>query len=113
MQYNKVMTIIFILYDRLQYAQTTQCYNNNIGPYTGLSPKILLSYRNKDHRVSYELYMGSDGSTFIDRVERIEISNNNSNYILAHKGKLPQLHDVKPRLYLKWSLGELLFNRQA
>ena len=50
--------------------------------------------------------MGSDGSTFIDRVERIEISNNNSNYILAHKGKLPQLHDVKPRLYLKWSLGE-------
>ena len=42
------------------------------------------SYRNKDHRVSYELYIGLDGSTFIDRVERIEISNNN-NYILADK----------------------------
>ena len=71
------------------------------------------SYRNKDHRVSYELYIGLDGSTFIDRVERIEISNNNNNndYILAHK--LSQLHDIKPRLYLKWSLGELLFNRQS
>jgi hypothetical protein len=55
------------------------------------------------------LYLGSDGSTFIDRVERIEISNNN-NDILANRGKLPQLHAT---LYLKWSLGELLFNRQA
>jgi hypothetical protein len=56
--------------------------------------------------------MGSDGSTFIDRVEGIEISNNNNNNI-EKKGKLPQRHDVKPRLYLKWSLGELLFNIQA
>jgi hypothetical protein len=82
--------------------------------HTGLSPLVFFSYRNKDHRVSYELYMGSDGSTFIDRVEKIEISNNN-NYILADKDKekLPQLHDIRPRLYLKWSLGELLFNRQA
>ena len=56
--------------------------------------------------------MGSDGSTFIDRVERIEVSLiNDNNNILANKGKLPQRHDVKPRLYLKWSLGELLFNR--
>jgi hypothetical protein len=82
--------------------------------HTGLSPLIFFSYRNKDHIVSYELYMGSDGSTFVDRVERIEVSNNNNNNtILAYKGKLPQRHDVKPRLYLKWSLGELLFNRQA
>jgi hypothetical protein len=80
--------------------------------HTGLSPIILLSYKNKDHRVSYELYMGSDGSTFIDRVEAIETSNNNNN-ILTYKGKLRQGHDVKPVLYLKWSLGELLFNRQA
>jgi hypothetical protein len=47
--------------------------------HTGLSPLILLSYRNKDHRVSYDLYMGSNGSTFIDRVEGIEISNNSNN----------------------------------
>ena len=87
-------------------------YKDKYPLHTGLSPKILLSYRNKDHRVSYELYMGSDRSTFIDRVEGIEVSNNNNN-ILAYKGKLPQRHDVKPRLYLKWSLGELLFNRQA
>ena len=57
--------------------------------------------------------MGSDGSTFVDRVEGIEISNNNNNKIIEKKGKLRQGHDVKPRLYLKWSLGELLFNRQA
>jgi hypothetical protein len=88
-------------------------YKDKYPLHTGLSPKILLSYRNKDHRVSYELCMGSDGSTFIDRVERIEVSNNNNNHILAYKGKLPQQHDVKPTLYLKWSLGELLFNRQA
>jgi hypothetical protein len=57
--------------------------------------------------------MGLDGSIFIDRVERIEVSNNNNNNILAYKGKLPQRHDVKPMLYLKWNLGEVLFNRQA
>jgi hypothetical protein len=88
-------------------------YKDKYPLHTGLSPKILLSHRNKDCRVSYELCMGSDGSTFIDIVERIEIPNNNNNHILANKGKLPQLHDVKPTLYLKWSLGELLFNRQA
>ena len=86
-------------------------YKDKYPLHTGLSPKILLSHRNNDHRVSYELYMGSDGSTFIDRVEGIEVSNNNNNHILAYKGKLPQRHDVKPRFYLKWSLGELLFNR--
>jgi hypothetical protein len=56
--------------------------------------------------------MGSDGSTFIDRAERIEISNNN-NDIQANRGKLLKRHDVKPMLYLKWNLGELLFNRQT
>lgn len=75
-----------------------------------LSPCISLSHRNKNHIVTYELYMRSDGSTFIDRVERIEISNNTNG--LENKGKL-QRHSVKPRLYLKWSLGELLFNRQG
>ena len=89
-------------------------YKDKYPLHTGLSPLILLSYKNKDHRLSYELYMGSDGSTFIDRVEGIEVSLiNDNNNILANKGKLPQRHDVKPRLYLKWSLGELLFNRQA
>jgi hypothetical protein len=87
-------------------------YKDKYPLHTGLSPVILLSYRNKDHVVSYELYMGSDGSTFIDRAERIEVSNNN-NKIIEKKGKLPHQHDVKPTLYLKWTLGELLFNRQA
>jgi hypothetical protein len=47
--------------------------------------------------------MGSDGSTFVDRVEGIEVSNNNNNNNnnnLAYKGKLLQRYDVKPTLYL-------------
>ena len=75
-----------------------------------LSPRISLSHRSKNRIISYELYMRLDGSTFIDRVEGIEISNNSNG--LENKGKL-QGHSVKPRLYLKWSLGELLFNRQG
>jgi hypothetical protein len=31
------------------------------------------------------LYMGSNGCAFIERVERIEMSNNNSNYILTDR----------------------------
>jgi hypothetical protein len=48
--------------------------------------------------------MGSDGSTFIDRTERFEIINKDES------GYAPY---VKSELFLKWSLGELLFNRQG
>jgi len=76
--------------------------------HTELSPLILLSYRNKDHRVSYDLYMGSNGSTFIDRVEGIEISNNNNN-ILANKGKLRQ--NFCKSLIIKTANSETCFRR--
>jgi hypothetical protein len=69
-----------------------------------LSPHIHLSQSNKDRIVRYELYMGSDGSTFIDRTERFEIINKDES------GYAPY---VKSELFLKWSLGELLFNRQG
>jgi hypothetical protein len=69
-----------------------------------LSPHIHLSQSNKDRIVRYDLYMGSDGSTFIDRTERFEIINKDES------GYAPY---VKSELFLKWSLGELLFNRQG
>ena len=69
-----------------------------------LSPHIHLSQSNKDRIVRYDLYMGSDGSTFIYRTERFEIINKDES------GYAPY---VKSELFLKWSLGELLFNRQG
>ena len=69
-------------------------------------PHIHLSQSNKDRVVRYELYMGSDGSTFIDRTERFEIINKD-------ESRYAQRPYVKSELFLKWSLGELLFNRQG
>jgi hypothetical protein len=71
-----------------------------------LSPHIHLSQSTKDRIVRYELYMGSDGSTFIDRTERFEIINKD-------ESGYAQGPYVKSELFLKWSLGELLFNRQG
>jgi len=71
-----------------------------------LSLHICLSHSNKDRIVRYELYMGSDGSTFIDRTERFEIINKD-------ESGYAQTPYVKSELFLKWSLGELLFNRQG
>ena len=84
----KAIAFLDTSYELLSKLEKSK-YKDKYPLHTGLSPLILLSYKNKDHRVSYELYMRSDGSTFIDRVEGIEISNNNNN-ILANKGKLRQ-----------------------
>ena len=53
--------------------------------------------------------MMTDGSTFIDRIEKIEIIKeaNETTKKVSHS-KLFH-HD----LFLKWNLGELLFNRQG
>ena len=58
--------------------------------------------------------MLSDGSTFIERIEGVEeeeaitskTKNDNDNIVN------PQRRHFKPIFYLKWLLGELLFNRQ-
>jgi hypothetical protein len=52
--------------------------------------------------------MLSDGSTFIERIEGIEATTLKTNDIIVN----PQRHHFKPIFYLKWTLGELLFNRQ-
>jgi hypothetical protein len=76
-----------------------------------LSPQIHLALREKEHTISYELYMYSDGSTFIHRVERILVikidDNNPTNEVRPEKDHTESI------LFLKWMLGELLFNRQG
>jgi hypothetical protein len=55
--------------------------------------------------------MLSDGSTFIERIEGVEeattskTKNDYDNIANLHRGHF------KPIFYLKWMLGELLFNR--
>ena len=75
-----------------------------------LSPQIHLSQRNKNYIIGYELYMKFDGSTFIYRVEKIEtIKIDNNNPINEVR---PEKDQTKSTVFIKWKLGELLFNRQ-
>jgi hypothetical protein len=53
--------------------------------------------------------MKPDGATFIDRVEDIEMANDD----LSNKGHPQGQHIKSVPTYLKWNLGELLFNRQG
>ncbi|MDW3605036.1 MAG: hypothetical protein QOK67_08350 [Nitrososphaeraceae archaeon] len=77
-----------------------------------LSPDIHFSHRNKEHLVSYDLHMMSDGATFIDRTEKIEIITKDystfSTRVNVAKGNFDKLE-----LFLKSKLGQLLFNRQG
>jgi hypothetical protein len=78
----------------------------------GLSPRICISYTIKQsHIVRYELHMLPDGSTFIERIEGVgeeEATTSKTNDTKVN----PQRRHSKPIFYLKWTLGELLFNRQ-
>jgi hypothetical protein len=75
----------------------------------GLSPRIYISYTIKHSRiVRYGMHMLSDGSTFIERIERLEATTSKTNDIIVD----PQRHHFKPLFHVKWTLGELLFNRQ-
>ena len=77
-----------------------------------LSPDIHFAHRNKAHLVSYDLHMMSDGTTFIDRTEKIEIITKDystfSTGFNVGKGNFDKLE-----LFLKSKLGQLLFNRQG
>ena len=75
----------------------------------GLSPRIYISYTIKhSHIVKYELHMLSDGSTLIERTERLEATTSKTNDIIVN----PQRRHFKSIFHVKWTLGELLFNRQ-
>ena len=56
--------------------------------------------------------MLSDGTTFIERTEKLEIISNDYNKISTSRNVLKDsFNDVD--LYLKSKLGQLLFNRQG
>jgi hypothetical protein len=74
------------------------------------SPSVQLSNR-KGHIISYELYMASDGSTLIDRAERIKTIMEDDD--LIKNSNAQTYFDKSTTLYFKWNLGELLFNRQG
>jgi hypothetical protein len=84
-----------------------------------LSPTINISYVNKHinhyNIVRYELNMHPDGSTFIDRIEGIEPIRTitGSDNDTAVKKADVQRHQAKPIFYIKWTLGEVLFNRHG
>jgi len=92
-----------VIYDLINSLETSRGKDKRRA-HKELSPHIHLSQSNKDRVVRYELYMGSDGSTFIDRTERFEIIN---------KDESGYAQRSFSELFLKWSLGELLFNRQG
>ena len=78
----------------------------------GLSPDIHFSHRNKEGLVSYDLYMKSDGSTLLDRTEKIQIIKQYSNKFSV-TSNVSITNFGKPELFLKSKLGQLLFNRQG
>ena len=89
-------------------------YRDKYRLYKELSPRVCISYTIKhSHIVRYELHMLSDGSTFIERIEAVEeeattSKTKNDNDTIVN----PQRRHFKPIFYLKWTLGELLFDRQ-
>jgi hypothetical protein len=92
-------------------------YKDKYRLYKELSPNIHISYANKHSSpniVRYELHIHPDGSTFIDRIEGIEpITTTENDNDTAVKKVDVQGYQVKPIFYLKWNLGELLFNRHG
>ena len=100
--------VIYKLINSLERPRSKERFFQN----KKLSPDIHFSHRNKEHVVSYDLHMMSDGATFIDRTEKIEIITKDystfSTGVNVAKGNFDKLE-----LFLKSKLGQLLFNRQG
>lgn len=100
--------VIYKLINSLERPRSKERFFKN----KKLSPDIHFSHRNKEHLVSYDLHMMSDGATFIDRTEKIEIITQDystfSTGVNVAKGNFDKLE-----LFLKSKLGQLLFNRQG
>lgn len=76
-----------------------------------LFPDIHVSHNNQGHLIRYRLYMKSDGSTFIDRAEKLEVVNEGEES--SKKVNVRPRYHVDSGLSLEWKLGQLLFNRQG
>jgi hypothetical protein len=76
-----------------------------------LFPDIHLSHNNQGHLIKYDLYMKSDGSTFIDRTEKLEVVNEGEES--SKNGNVRPMDHLYSGLSIEWKLGQLLFNRQG
>lgn len=76
-----------------------------------LSPDIHVSHTNQVRLIRYHLYMISDGSTFIDRTEKLEVVNEGEKS--SKKVNVRPRNHVNSGLSIEWKLGQLLFNRQG
>jgi hypothetical protein len=76
-----------------------------------LFPDIHVSHTNQGHLISYDLYMISDGSTFINRTEKLEVVNEGEES--SKKVNVRPMDQVDSGLSIEWKLGQLLFNRQG
>jgi len=76
-----------------------------------LFPDIHVSHNNQGHLISYDLYMISDGSTFINRTEKLEVVNEGEES--SKKVNVRPTDQVDSGLSIEWKLGQLLFNRQG
>jgi hypothetical protein len=76
-----------------------------------LFPDIHVSHCSKGCLFRYDLYMTTDGSTSIDRTEKIEIIKERSQSQKIYAS--PLNGGAVSELFLKWRLGELLFDRHG
>lgn len=76
-----------------------------------LFPDIHVSHKNQERLIKYHLYMIFDGSTFIDRTEKLEVVNEGE--VSSRKVNVRSRNYLDSGLSLEWKLGQLLFNRQG
>ena len=107
----KVIPYFDIIYQLINNLERPKG-KDKASPNKDIFPDIHISHKNKKHLVIYDLYMLSDGATFIDRTEKLEIISKDYNKIsTSHNVPKDSYHDLE--LYLKSKLGQLLFNRQG
>jgi hypothetical protein len=76
-----------------------------------LFPDIHVSHNNQGRLIRYDLYMISDGATFIVRTEKLEVVDEWEESSTEVNVR-PRNH-VDSGLSIEWKLGQLLFNRQG
>jgi len=100
------LSVIYHLLNSLENKRP----NDNYCAYRQLSPDIHLSHSNRNRLIRYDLHMMLDGSTFIDRTEKIEIINEEINEISKRVNEYC-MDNVYSSLSARWKLGQLVFNR--
>ena len=106
----KVIPFFDVIY-QLLYSLERPRGKKKYGLDKQLFPDIHVSHNNQGHLIRYDLYMISDGSTFIDRTEKLEVVNEGE--VSSRKVNVRLRNYLDSGLSLEWNLGQLLFNRQG